>query len=71
MNFEWDTAFRPFNRLPDDRYLAHVEVEASLDFVATGLPEAGDLAGDQRFVTDAGPWSFSLLFVFPVAPLPP
>jgi len=70
LNLEWDTALRPFHRLPDDRYLAHLEVEGSLDFVATGLPRAGDLVGDERFVTDASPWSFSLLFVFPLAPLP-
>lgn len=70
LNLEWDTAFYPFRRLPEGNYLRHVEVEGSLDFVATGLPQAGDVIGDERFVTDASPWSFSLLFVFPVAPMP-
>jgi len=71
LNLEWDTAVRPFNRLPADRYLAHVELEVSLDYVATGLPRAGDVIGEERFVTGASPWSVSLLLVFPVAPLWP
>jgi len=71
LNLEWDTAFRPFTRMADDRYLKHVELEASLDFVATGLPRAGDVIGDRRFADDASPWSVSFLLVFPVAPLLP
>lgn len=69
LNLEWDTALRLFNRLPEDHYLADVELEVSLDYVATGLPRSGDLVGGERFVTGASPWSLSLLVVFPVAPL--
>ena len=71
LNFEWDTAFLVFNWLPEEHYLKHVEIEGSLDFVATGLPKAGDVLGSERFLTDDSPWSFSLVFVFPLAPLAP
>jgi hypothetical protein len=36
--------------------------------VATGLLKAGDRIGGSRFLDDASPWSFSLVFVLPVAP---
>ena len=39
-DFELDTAFLPVHRLPDDNWLKHVEIEGSLDYVATGLPGA-------------------------------
>jgi hypothetical protein len=71
LNFEWDTAFHIFNRLPARNWLRHIEVEASLDYVATGLPQAGDILGDERFLDDASPWSLSVVFVFPLAPLVP
>jgi hypothetical protein len=45
------------------------EVEGSFDYVATGLPKGGDRVGGVRFVDDASPWSFSLVFVLPIAPL--
>ena len=31
LNFEWDTAFHVFNRLPDGHWLRNVELEVSLD----------------------------------------
>ena len=71
LNFEWDTAFHVFNRLPERNWLRNVEVELSLDYVATGLPTAGDILGDERFVDSASPWSLSLVFVMPLAPLVP
>ena len=72
LNFEWDTAFLAFRWLPEGNWLRHVEIEGSLDFVASGLPKAGDVvAGSERFVDDDSPWSFSLVFVFPLAPLRP
>jgi hypothetical protein len=48
-----------------------VEAEVSLDYLATGLPQAGDLVGDERYLDDASPWSLSFVFVFPLAPLAP
>ena len=67
LNFEWDTAFLLFKWLSEDNWLRNVEIEGSLDYVATGLPRAGDvLGGTERFVSDDSPWSFSLVFVFPL-----
>jgi hypothetical protein len=54
LNFELDTAVAIFNRLPDGHWLRDVEIEGSLDYVATGLP-----AGTPR-------WSFSVVFVIPL-----
>lgn len=54
LNLELDTAVAVFSRLPETNWLHDVEIEGSLDYVATGLPE------------DASRWSFSLVFVFPV-----
>jgi hypothetical protein len=71
LDFEWDTAFHVFNRLPDGNWLRNVEAEVSLDYLATGLPEAGDLLGDERFVDRASPWSLSFVAVIPLAPLVP
>ena len=57
--------------LPDDNWLRNVELKGSLDYVATGLPKAGDVIGDERFLEDASPWSFSVVVVLPLAPLSP
>lgn len=54
LNLELDTALALFNRLPESNWLHDVEIEGSLDYVATGLPK------------DASRWSFSLVFVIPV-----
>jgi len=71
LNFEWDTAFHVFSRVQSAPWLRNVELELSLDYVATGLPKAGDLIGDERFLDKASPWSLSFVFVFPLAPLAP
>ena len=68
LNFELDTSFSVFNWLPEGRWLRSVELEGSVDYVATGLPKAGDRIDGSRFLDDANPWSFSLVFVVPVAP---
>jgi hypothetical protein len=54
LNLELDTAVAVFSRLPEGNWLRDVEIEGSLDYVATGLPK------------DSSRWSFSLVFVFPV-----
>ncbi len=71
LNFELDTAFLLFNWLPDGNWLKGVELEGSLDYIATGLPRAGDVIGGERFLDDASPWGFTILAVFPMAPLAP
>ena len=69
LDFELDTAFHPFKRLPEDRWLRGLELELSLDYLATGLPKQGDIFPDgSRMLDDASPWSVSLVFVIPVAP---
>ena len=71
LNFEWDTAFHIFNRLPQGHWLRNVEAEVSLDYLASGLPKAGDVVRNERFVDDASPWSLSFVMVVPLAPLAP
>lgn len=71
LDFEWDTAFHVFHGLPDGHWLRHVEAEVSLDYLATGLPKAGDVLNGERFVERASPWSLSFVLVMPLAPLTP
>jgi len=68
LNLELDTSLSVFKWLPEDRWLRGVELEGSLDYVATGLPRAGDRVDGRTFVEKASPWSFSIVFVLPVAP---
>lgn len=69
LNFELDTSLAVFRRLPEASWLRGVELEGSLDYVATGLPRAGDRIDALRFLDRASPWSFSIMLVLPVAPL--
>ena len=69
LNFELDTSVSIFNWLPEGRWLRGLEVEGSLDYVATGLPRQGDVIDGVRFMDNASPWSFSIVFVVPVAPM--
>jgi hypothetical protein len=71
LNFEWDTAFHVFSKLRDGHWLRNVELELSLDYLATGLPKAGNRIGGERFLDDASPWSLSIVTVIPLAPLVP
>ncbi len=68
LNLELDTSVSMFNWLPEGRWLRGVELEGSLDYVATGLARAGDRINGGRYLEDASPWSFSIVFVVPVAP---
>jgi hypothetical protein len=68
LNFELDTSLSVFNWLPEGRWLRGVELEGSLDYVATGVPKAGDRIDGIRFLDKASPWSFSLVVAIPVAP---
>ena len=69
LNFELDTSVAIFNWLPEGRWLHGLELEGSLDYVATGLPKPGDRVGTIQFVDRGSPWSFSVVFVILVAPL--
>lgn len=68
LNLELDTSLAIFNWLPEGRWLRGVELEGSLDYVGSGLVKAGDRMDGIRFLDDASPWSFSIVFVIPVAP---
>jgi hypothetical protein len=44
-------------------------LETLLDYLATGLPRAGDVFPDgRRYLDDASHWSISFVIVLPVAP---
>jgi hypothetical protein len=68
LNFELDTSAAVFNWLREGGWLRGVELEGSLDYVASGLPRRGDIIDGKRFLDNASPWSFSLVFVLPIAP---
>ena len=71
LNLELDTAWHLFSFLPEGRWLRNLELELSIDYMATGIPERGDLVGEELYLDDASPWSASLVFVMPLAPLVP
>lgn len=60
-----------FNRLPKAEYLHHVGVYGILDFVASGLPKAGDEVpkGERVFVDDARSVSLIIGLSLPFAPM--
>ena len=69
LDWELDTALHLFNWLPEGRWLRGVELETSLDYLATGLPRKGDVFADgSRYLDDASRWSISFVVVLPVAP---
>ena len=69
LNLELDTSLAIFNWLRPPGWLHGVELEGSLDYVATGLTKAGDIVGGQRYFDEPSRWSFSVVFVLPIAPL--
>lgn len=70
LNFELDVGLAPFNFL-EGGWLRGIETETSLDYLATGLPRAGDVVpvGEERYLDDASPWSLSFVLVLPIAAL--
>ena len=68
LNFELDTAV-PFLKWTNRPWFRDVEIEGSLDYVASGLSRAGDRFGNEIYLDNASRWSFSLVFVLPLAPL--
>jgi hypothetical protein len=71
LDLELDVAVAVFNWLPDGNWLRNIEAEASLDYLATGLPDAGDIVpkGERLWLEDASPWSLTLSVIIPLAPL--
>ncbi len=68
LDLELDFATAPFARMGMRGWIADVELEGSLDYMVTGIPDAGDRFGDELFLDDASPWSFSVVLVLPLAP---
>jgi hypothetical protein len=68
LNLELDTAV-PFLKWTRKPWISDIEIETSLDYVASGLPRAGDRFGNATYLDNASRWSFSLVFVLPLAPL--
>lgn len=66
LNFELDTAVAVFKKLRAGHWLRDIEIEGSLDYVATGLPKAADRIDGETFITAASPWSCSLVVVIPI-----
>ena len=62
-----------FNWLPDGTWLRHAQAVVTLDYIATGLPKAGEDVpkGERVFLTDARPAKLILGLSLPVAPLNP
>jgi len=50
LDFELDTALHLFKRLSEGRWLRRVELETSLDYLATGIPKKGDVFADVLYV---------------------
>jgi hypothetical protein len=55
LNFELDTSVSVFNWLPEGKWLRGIELEGSLDYVATGLPKVGDRVMAGAFSTKPVP----------------
>lgn len=68
LNLELDVATAPFARLGVGGSLQGVELEGSLDYMVSGIAGAGDRFGDELYLDDASPWSFSVVLVVPIAP---
>lgn len=72
LDFELDTAISVFHWLPQRNWLRNLELELSLDYLATGIPKAGDVfPGEEVFLRGESRWSLSILVVIPLAPLRP
>lgn len=69
LDLELDVALYVFNWVAPPSWLRDVSVEASFDYLATGLPRRGDVIDGERYMGDASGWSLSLLVVLPLAPL--
>ena len=67
LDFELDTAVALFKRMPA-AWLRDVELEMSLDYLASGLPRRGDEIAGVRYLDRASPWSMSVVVVIPIAP---
>lgn len=68
-----ETTVAPLSFLPEGNWLRNLEVEGALDYLATGVPQAGDEVpkGEERFLDDGARWGLSVVAIAPLAPLSP
>lgn len=57
LDLELDVALYVFNWVAPPSWLRDVSVEASFDYLATGLPRRGDVVDGERYLDDASGWS--------------
>jgi hypothetical protein len=67
LDFELDTAVAVFKKA-GSAFLRSLEIEGSLDYLASGLPRRGDVIDGMLYLEPASPWSFSVVLVIPLAP---
>ncbi len=62
----------PFAALSPKTWLHAVRLAGTIDWIATGLPRAGDEVpkGERAFLDNVGGYSMSLGVVLPIAPVP-
>lgn len=68
LDLELDVATAPLDRLRVGGWWEGVELEGSLDYMVSGIPDAGDRFGDEVFLDDESPWSFSIVLILPLTP---
>lgn len=68
-----ETTVAPLSFLSEGNWLRNLEVEGALDYLATGVPQAGDEVpkGEERFLDDGARWGLSVVAIAPLAPLSP
>ena len=67
LDFELDTAFAVFKQAPS-AFLRPLELELSLDYLASGRPRPGDSVDGGHYLDSESPWSLSVVLVIPIAP---
>jgi hypothetical protein len=70
---EWDGLWGIFKWLPENAWLRNVELYTTLQYTATGLPDAGDIVpeGEREWLDDASGWVYQTGLSMPLAPLVP
>lgn len=73
LNLELDAVVSPLRWLARGNWFRNLELYATLDYVATGLPRAGDELprGGVMYLDDASPWALFAGITIPVAPIAP
>ena len=73
LNLALDAAVSLLRWLSEENWFRHLELYTTLDYLATGLPRAGDEVprGELVYLDDASPWTLWAGLTIPVAPIAP